>query len=90
MLTLFYILLALQLADIFTTAYLLSQPGYYETNRILAEAMDRFGLIPTLIISKGLVMAAITYFLPIIPVWFLVVFIVIYLGVFWNNIRHVI
>ena len=83
------ILIVLQVIDLATSIHLLTKPGYRETNPILAKIMERLGVIPALLISKGILIAVIYHFQAHLVDWVLMGLIGVYLWVCWNNIRHV-
>ncbi len=56
----FYILCALQVADIYTTQRILKNGGR-EINPVMAKLFDKFGVMPSLIVTKSLLLAAVFY-----------------------------
>lgn len=92
-------IVALQLADIVTTYLALTRGKGVEANGILARLMARFGLLPTLLVVKGLFVSGLvwaTLHLPIVafglavpwlPAALLGVVAAGYLAIVVNNVR---
>lgn len=84
------VLAMLQLADTLSTVVALKK-GCVEANPVLANLFNRFGVIPTLIISKT-VLVAIAYRTMASPLWseVMIVLCCIYTTVVVNNIRNIV
>lgn len=85
--TLALILFVLQLADLISTAMLLRESGFKESNPIMAKVMDKLGVLPALFVTKGLACAAIVWLYPA-PVYVLAPLVIIYGWVVANNLRY--
>jgi len=64
---LFVLLVGLNLVDVYTTVRVLRQGGS-EMNPIMAWTMDKLGVIPGLLLPKIVVLGAIWFYLPLVPV----------------------
>ena len=84
---LFYVLIALQIVDLVSTVLALKKPGLVEGNKYLKAVMDKIGVLPTLLIAKGIAIAWLTYFRAEIPDGIFAVLIVGYVWVCWNNLK---
>ena len=62
-------LILLQLLDALTTYVALRRPGLVESNGLLRSLMERIGVVPTLIVTKGLFIALVLALLPYMPEW---------------------
>jgi hypothetical protein len=85
------LLAALQIADAASTLYFLKHTQMHEANPILRWAFDRFGPVTSLLVSKGVFVAAVWYYHDVLPMWMLWSAAVFYVGVVvWNvyNIRQ--
>jgi hypothetical protein len=85
------LLAALQIADAASTLYFLKHTQLHEANPVLRWAFERFGPATSLLVSKGIFMAAIWYYHDVTPLWMLWSVAVFYVGVVgWNvyNIRQ--
>lgn len=81
----FYILIALQIADVVTTIVALSGPAH-EANPILKKIMDAIGVVPALVLIKGAAVAFFWFYQAMIPkpvFWMLCAF---YVYIVYNNI----
>jgi hypothetical protein len=85
---LYYLLVALQVADIATTHYALSNlKGVKEGNPIMRKLFDKFGHERTLIVAKLAMVVALYFILPQVPDWSLWACVAIYVGVVGNNVK---
>lgn len=82
-----FALIVLQLLDGYTTYFGITYKNAKEGNVIMKKLMDVFGLIGTLIITKGAFAAAIFYFNDQLDVYTLGILIAVYSIVVLNNIR---
>ena len=84
---LYYLLVALQVADIATTHYALSNlKGVKEGNPFMRKLFDKFGHERTLIVAKVVVMVALYFILPYVEQWALWACVAMYVGVVGNNV----
>lgn len=82
----FYLLIALQVADIITTIIALRGPAH-EANPLLARLMDKIGVVPTLILVKGAAISFFWYYQALLPnplMWALCAF---YVWIVFNNVK---
>lgn len=79
----------LQAADAATTLYFLKHTTLQEANPLLRRLFDIFGPAQTLLVSKGLLAAAIWYWHAAIPVESLWLIVVVYVGVVAWNFKHI-
>lgn len=80
----FAILSILQIADIWTTWTVITKLGGRELNPILAPMFKHFGLVPTLVVLKGGMLALVYFYLLPLP-WVIWAVAVAYAGVVLNN-----
>lgn len=83
-----YLLILLQVADIVTTIIALQGPAH-ESNPVLKKLMDKIGVLPALLIVKGLAIAFFWYFQAMIPqavFWLLCAF---YVYIVYNNLMTI-
>lgn len=78
--------IVLQLADIVTTYVGLKSRKAIESNGFLARLMARVGVLPALMIIKGVFIGWLLYFSPLLPVWALGVICAGYCVVIFNNV----
>ena len=81
------IFVVLQLGDIYTTHKIL-QGGGYERNPILAKLFDRFGVLPTLLVSKTVIVVLVLLVLKDWP-WTVAALDVFYAGIVINNLIQI-
>lgn len=62
-----YLLILLQAIDLLTTVIALRNPRLAEKNKYLKRLMDRFGVVPALIVVKGTYAAALLWAVPLVP-----------------------
>jgi len=84
---LFYILVALQVIDLASTVLALNKPGLVEGNRWLKALMDKIGVLPSLLLIKGVFIGWIYYFKSQLPEEIILILIVGYVWVCWNNLK---
>lgn len=84
MTTLFIILIALNVADVYLTLRVLKQGGT-EANPVLRYFMDRYGAKEALIGSKVLALGLVYLLLPWMPLALMLGLIVVYVWVVWHN-----
>ena len=80
----FLILVALQLADIYTTLRAIKL-GAVETNTLVHKLMGIFGLKEGLLLVKIAAMIPLWVFRDLTPLWAWIALIVFYVAVIWNN-----
>ncbi|WP_174875201.1 DUF5658 family protein [Vogesella oryzae] len=83
------LLIALQLADILTTVYGLKLVGVREVNGLLAPVMNCMGVLPSLLLFKGLFVALLLIVRPPDSPW-LWLLALYYAAVIINNCRTII
>jgi hypothetical protein len=81
---LFIVFVLLQAADAVTTTIVLDKGGR-EANPVMKWLFDKFEVIPTFIITKGVVIALFWHYSADIPVWLWLVMIGFYGWVVYNN-----
>jgi len=86
---LFVLLVLLQVGDVISTKLALMRPNVIEGNPILARLFDKFGVMPTLLVSKACTIGLLYYFLPSIHDWVLTVLAGFYTWVVWHNITKI-
>lgn len=62
------LIVALQIGDIVTTYLALTRAKGVEANGILARLMARFGVLPTLLVVKGLFVSGLVWATPLLPI----------------------
>lgn len=85
-----YLVVALQVADLVTTVIALRNPRLGESNSVLRWLFERLGVIPTLVIVKGAVIALLVFGGREMGLPILAVLTVLYVWVVVNNYRHII
>lgn len=80
-------IVALQAADAATTYLVVRRGKGFEANVILAYLFTRLGMIPTLLLVKGIFIAVLIWGAPQIPLPILVLMFVCYFWVIVNNIN---
>ena len=86
-LILLVVLIALQVADIATTHYVLKTGIGTEANPVLNKLFQKFGHEPVLLTTKGAFIVFLLVVQHLIPVWALGGMVAFYLWVIWNNVR---
>jgi hypothetical protein len=87
MVALFLLFVLLQVADGYTTYRLLSAGGK-ELNPLLAYAFDRIGLVPGLVIYKGVCVAGGGWLYLSQQWWIIAALLMFYLWVVWHNVQQ--
>jgi ABC-type branched-subunit amino acid transport system permease subunit len=85
-----YLLIALQVLDLITTVIALRNPKLTEGNKRLKPLIDRFGVLPALLLIKGTYAALLFWAVPLIPahLMFLVYAVIAgYCWIVWNNVK---
>jgi hypothetical protein len=85
------LLAALQIADAASTLHFLKHTQMHEANPVLRWAFERFGPEASLLVLKGIFVAAVWYYHDVLPMWTLWGAVMFYVGVVgWNvyNIRQ--
>jgi hypothetical protein len=82
-----YLLITLQVLDLLTTVIALRNPKLTEGNSILNPLMDKFGVLPTLIVVKGAFIGLLFWAAPQVPVEVLYLLCAWYCWVVYNNIK---
>jgi len=82
-----YILITLQVLDLLTTVVALRNPKLTEGNSILKPLMDKFGVLPTLLVIKGAFIGLLFWAAPLVPVEVLYIGCAFYCWVVWNNLK---
>lgn len=82
-----YLLIALQGLDLLTTVIALRNPKLTEGNGILKPLFDKLGVLPTLIVVKGVFIGLLFWAAPQVPVEVLYALIAGYCWVVYNNIK---
>jgi len=81
---LFIVFVLLQAADAVTTTIVLDKGGR-EANPVMKWLFDRFEVIPTFIVTKGVVISFFWVYAEAIPVWLWLGMIGLYTWVVYNN-----
>lgn len=81
-----YLLIALQVADIVTTIIALRGKAT-ESNPVLKKLMDAIGVVPALLLMKGVAIAFFLYVQNAVPVGILWVLCAFYIWVIVNNVK---
>jgi len=84
---LLYLTIALQVADILTTIYAIQLGKGVEGNGILAPFFNTVGLVPGLLISKGVFVVLLLWAAPLVPLEVLGLVTGFYVWVIYNNIK---
>lgn len=66
---LLYLIIALQLGDLLTTAIMLKRKGAYEGNRFMAALFAKIGVLPGLILVKSAVIVLLMWLAPVADTW---------------------
>jgi hypothetical protein len=82
-----YLLIALQVLDLVTTVIALRNPKLTESNGVLKPLMDKFGVLPTLIVLKGAFIALLWWAAPLVPVEVLYLLTAGYCWIVINNVK---
>jgi hypothetical protein len=82
-----YLLITLQVLDLLTTVVALRNPKLTEGNSILKPLMDKFGVLPTLLVLKGAFIGLLFWAAPLVPVEVLYLLCAGYCWVVWNNLK---
>jgi len=82
-----YILITLQVLDLLTTVVALRNPKLTEGNSILKPLMDKFGVLPTLVVIKGAFIGLLFWAAPLVPIEVLYIGCAFYCWVVFNNIK---
>ena len=82
-----YALIILQVLDLLTTVVALRNPRLAEGNGLLKPLFERFGVLPALVVIKLLAVGWLLYFQDLIPQWTLVVLLLGYCWVVFNNVK---
>ena len=82
-----YLLITLQVLDLLTTVVALRNPKLTESNSILKPLMDKFGVLPTLVVIKGVFIGLLFWAAPLVPVEVLYLLCAFYCWVVFNNIK---
>jgi len=82
-----YLLITLQVLDLLTTIVALRNPKLTEGNSFLKPLMDKFGVLPTLLVIKGAFVGLLFWAAPQVPVEVLYVLCAGYCWVVYNNIK---
>jgi len=82
-----YLLIALQVLDLLTTVVALRNPKLTEGNSILKPLMDKFGVLPTLVVIKGAFIGLLFWAAPLVPIEVLYIGCAFYCWVVFNNIK---
>lgn len=84
-----YALIALQALDLLTTVIALRNPRLGEGSRfgVIQWFMARIGVLPALLLLKGVFIAWLFYWLTDLPDWTLVILIAGYAYIVFNNIK---
>ncbi len=82
-----YLLIALQVLDLLTTVIALRNPKLHEANGVLKALMDKFGVLPTLIVIKGAFVGLLILYWHQVPVEVLYGLTGLYVWVVFNNIK---
>lgn len=83
-----YLLIALQVADIITTIIALRGPAH-EANPIVAWFIAKIGLVPGLIVTKGLAIAFFWYFQAQIPEVVFMLLCAFYVYIIYHNVQTI-
>jgi hypothetical protein len=90
---LFALVVVLQGIDAYSTWLILSKPGGKELNKIMSFLMEKIGILPALLLTKGVfcaVLSWVVYFYQ--TTWMIYLLIAIILGyswVIWHNAKEV-
>jgi hypothetical protein len=82
-----YLLITLQVLDLLTTVVALRNPKLTEGNSILKPLMDKFGVLPTLLVIKGAFIGLLFWAAPLVSVEVLYLLCAGYVWVVWNNLK---
>jgi hypothetical protein len=82
-----YLLITLQVLDLLTTVVALRNPKLTEGNSILKPLMNKFGVLPTLLVIKGAFIGLLIWTAPVIPVEVMYLLCAGYCWVVFNNIK---
>ncbi len=82
-----YLLIGLQVLDLLTTVIALRNPKLTEGNWLLKPLMDKVGVLPALLLLKGMFIALLLWAAPLVPIEILYVLTVFYCWVVYNNIK---
>jgi hypothetical protein len=82
-----YPLITLQVLDLLTTVVALRNPKLTEGNSILKPLMNKFGVLPTLLVIKGAFIGLLIWTAPVIPVEVMYLLCAGYCWVVFNNIK---
>jgi len=82
-----YILLTLQVLDLTTTVIALRNPKLAESNGFLKPLMDKFGVLPALLVTKGAFIVLMVWAAPQVHVGVLYLLCAFYCWVVFNNIK---
>lgn len=83
----FYILIALQALDVLSTVVALRNPKLHEANWLLKPIMDKLGVLPALLLVKGVFIALLALYWREIQVELLYALAALYVYVVFSNIR---
>lgn len=82
-----YFVLALQALDILTTYLCITSGKGAEGNKFLARIFDKIGLLPGLLLVKGVLVVWLWFVYPLLPVEVLYVLGAGYVWVVYNNVK---
>ena len=82
-----YLLIALQLADMASTYVAITNGKGTEGNAFLAKLFSRFGMLPTLLVTKGVFVGLLLWAQPWMLTEVLVVLLALYVWVLFNNFK---
>jgi hypothetical protein len=82
-----YLLITLQVLDLLTTVVALRNPKLTEGNSLLKPLMDKFGVLPTLLVIKGAFIGLLFWAAPLVLVEVLYLLCAGYCWVVWNNLK---
>jgi len=82
-----YLLITLQVLDLLTTVVALRNPKLTEGNSILKPLMDKFGVLPTLVVIKGAFIGLLFLAALLVPVEVLYLLCGGYCWIVFNNIK---
>lgn len=85
---LLYLLFFLQAADVITTIIALKCPAH-KSNKFLKPIMDRIGVVPALVLVKGVLIVYFWYFRASLPAEFLVLVCVFYGWIVYGNVKTI-
>ena len=84
----FYLLIALQVADIVTTIIALRGQAH-EANPLLARLMEKIGVVPALLLIKCAFITFLWYYQALLPVELLWALCAFYVWIVWGNVQTI-